>query len=455
MTENQRIEPYLYVFKEEIGEGGFGIVYKGHEIFEDEEDLVAIKVLNPEELTESSKLRFEREIKIHSKLKHRNIVPIIDFNLNDDLNEKGIPLAYYAMPLAEENLSKFLAKYRGNHFGCMDDETALFYFYQILDGIEFAHKEGIIHRDLKPENILVFKEDDVETLKISDFGLGKFINGQTNLTRTRAALGSDVYAAPEQYRDIQNVDETADIFSLGKILYELLTYNLPVAIDYDNLRDSKLKFIIRKATHDNKEKRFKSIREMKDKIEMAMGKSTESKNPATQFNIFYNKYNESTGFDVLKDICDLMLKHNSDYILYTENFMNLEESDLVIMSSMFDEEFNEIVENYLSLINTGHPFSFTDEIANFVFYKLITSVEGNFDLYEKTLETVLKIGYGHNRFYVGETFAEELSKVEDENLIMIIGEVFENNPVQASWVKTYFNRIQTINPYLKNELDKY
>ncbi|MGW8429221.1 serine/threonine-protein kinase [Peribacillus simplex] len=441
MTEEIRIEPYLYQFKEKIGDGGFGRVFKGNEIFSDE--LVAIKVLNPEEMNEQSLQRFQREIRIHSQLKHPHIVPIINFELDDGLeSDIGRGLAYYTMPLARENLRTFLIEYREINLGNMDDETAVFYFTQILDGIEYAHEKEIIHRDLKPENILVYNEDGNDILKISDFGLGKFLNGKTNLTRTQVGLGSDVYAAPEQYADSREVDERADIFSLGKILYELITYDLPVTIDLDKISNSKLKFIVRKATQSNVDRRFRSIQEMKDRINMVMGLNNAFKTSTSQFNIIYEKYNTSSEHIYLKEIADLLNKHHNDYILYTENFMNMDELDLAIMATFYEEELFEVAENYLSLLQGDHEFNLTDKIANFVFYVLLPEIQNNLDLYEKAIESVLTLGHRHNRYYIARIFGEEISAVTNDNHIMIIGEVLSNNARASRWAKQYFSNHQ-------------
>ncbi|MGE7766683.1 serine/threonine protein kinase [Peribacillus sp. NPDC096540] len=156
MENSLRREPHLYIFNEHLGGGGFGDVYKGNQIF-DESELIAIKVLRRDELNQDGIDRFNREIRIHSKLKHKNVVSIIDFSLDDSIpgdEERGV--AYYTMPLGKSNFRAFMNEYRQNNVGNMDDETAVFYFNQILDGIEYAHSEGIIHRDLKPENIIYY-----------------------------------------------------------------------------------------------------------------------------------------------------------------------------------------------------------------------------------------------------------------------------------------------------------
>ncbi|WRP07363.1 serine/threonine-protein kinase [Rossellomorea aquimaris] len=449
-----RIEPNLYKIIEPIGEGGFGKVFVAKEILNGEE-LVALKVLKPEEMGEDPLKRFEREIRIHTQLKHKNIIPIINFELNDSLdpeNERG--LAYYTMPLARKNFRELLKEYREDHLGNVEDLIAIFYFNQILDGIEYAHEKEIIHRDLKPENILIYGEEGEEILKISDFGLGKFLNSHTQLTHTRDALGSDVYAAPEQYQDSKQVDNRADIFSLGKILYEIITHDLPVTINYDKLSESRLKFIIRKATQSDEEKRFRSIQEMRDKINFLMGNNSALKTTTNQFSTLYEKYTVDFEHSFLKEIADLLNNNSRDYILYTQSFMNMEDTDLAVMSAFYEEEFYEVIENYLYLINGGHEFSLTDKTTDFTLFDILPHTIENLDLFENIIETILKLGFNHNRYYIARVLGRTIIEVTDETKVMIIGDILTNNPQASKWSKSYFPSEEEFCEYLKSILSE-
>lgn len=443
MNNFSRNEPHLYSLKKEIGAGGFGKVYIAHEIFDDEDQVVALKVLKREEMDENSLQRFEREIRIHTQLQHANIVPIIDFELDDAMStDKERGLAYYTMPLARKNLRDFLKEYRQDHLEKMDDATAIYYFSQILDGIEYAHEKSIIHRDLKPENVLVYEEHGAEKLKISDFGLGKFLNGETRLTQTQAALGSDIYAAPEQYINSKEVDEKADIYALGKILYELVTQDLPVSIEQSKIQNTKLYYIIRKATKNNSEERFLSIKEMRDRIDLVMGDKYILKNSASQFKIAYEKYGDKLEHVYLGEIIEILNKSSEDYILYTQNFMKMDITDISLMRDFYEEDLYETIENYLNLTNGNHDFNLTDKMANFIFYDLVPNLENNIELYEKAIESVLKLAYNHNRFYIASLFGKETSKIESEHLIMAVGEVIMNNKSEIKWVKQFFSEHQ-------------
>lgn len=429
--------PRDYEYIDEIGRGGFGIVIKAKDFWADK---VAVKILDSSKIKEINVQRFEREIKIHNMLNHNNIVPILDFNIDESED-----VIHYTMPLAAKNLSQELIEYRENNMGNMDDDTAAYYFEQILDAIEYAHKEGVIHRDLKPLNILIF---DDGTLKISDFGLGKFINRDTKiLTQTRFSLGTECYSAPEQYQegDARNVDERADIYSLGKILYEIITFSLPVVIDNDKLKDSKFKLLINKATKYDRNKRYGSIKEMRRIFDLLKGGSLSFRNSAREFTELYKGYLQSKDNNIMGKVVDILLENKNDYKLYTENFMELDIDDLQLLHENYNSEFNEIVETYIKHIDSFHIFSFTDSIATFLI-KVLKVIE-DFDVYEKIIDVLLRLAYNHNRFYVGEELAKYIGLLKDDNVdkLLIISEVFRRNGLEVDWLKPYLSLYEAEN----------
>jgi serine/threonine protein kinase len=148
---------------------------------------------------------------------HKHVVPILGYNLQVDA-------PFFVMPLAEANLRERLQEIAGKQ------DRAASIFHQVLDCLEYAHDNGIIHRDLKPENILFFPDVD-DWVMIADFGLGKRLDFESlTITRSHESLGTAAYMPPEQCLDLKRVDRRADIFSLGKILYEMLTGDLPIHV---------------------------------------------------------------------------------------------------------------------------------------------------------------------------------------------------------------------------------
>ncbi len=205
-----------YKILEKIGEGGMGVVYKAQDL--KLERPVAIKLL-PQHLSKDidAKKRFVREAKAASALNHSNIGVIHEIDETPD-NQTFIVMAHYE----GETLRDFISR------GQIDIREALDISIQIASGLAKAHEEGIIHRDIKPSNILITQDDQA---KIVDFGLAK-LAGQSKITQTGKTIGTVAYMSPEQAQG-EEIDGRSDVFSLGIILYELLTGKSPFKGDYE------------------------------------------------------------------------------------------------------------------------------------------------------------------------------------------------------------------------------
>jgi hypothetical protein len=196
-----------------IGRGGMGTVYRARHPGLDR--VVALKVLAPRLAADPEFVaRFEREARTLASLSHPNIVAVHDTGV-----EAGTP--YLVMEFVEGvSLRKLLAERR------LPPEEALGIVPPLCDALEYAHARGVVHRDVKPENILI---DTKGRTKIADFGLA-FIVGvdATRLTRADISMGTPHYMAPEQVESSRQVDHRADIYSMGVVLYEMLTGELPL-----------------------------------------------------------------------------------------------------------------------------------------------------------------------------------------------------------------------------------
>ena len=198
-----------------LGRGGMGSVYLARQTSLDR--IVALKVLSKGLADDPSFTeRFAREAKTLAKLTHPNIVTVFDSGQSGDAN-------YLVMEYVEGvNLRDAIVS------KTIDPARALAIVQQICDALQHAHDAGVIHRDIKPENILI---DRNGLVKIADFGLAKLIQSkpeQYSLTGTRQVLGTRNYMAPEQIETPESVDHRADLYSLGVVLYELLTGELPI-----------------------------------------------------------------------------------------------------------------------------------------------------------------------------------------------------------------------------------
>ena len=199
-----------------IGHGGMGIVYKARQ--PNLERHIALKLL-PEKLGESPQFaeRFSREARTLAHLNHPNIVSVYDFGQTAGL--------YFLMMEYVDGVNLREAMRAGR----FSPNEALEIVPKICEALHYAHEQKILHRDIKPENILL---DSKGSVKIADFGIAKLLGGASKenltLTSTGHALGTPHYMAPEQIENPTQVDHRADIYSLGVVLYELLTGELPI-----------------------------------------------------------------------------------------------------------------------------------------------------------------------------------------------------------------------------------
>ena len=199
-----------YEIQDIIGVGGMAVVYKAYDSIDDR--AVAIKVLKDEYLAkEEFRRRFKNESKAIAILSHPNIVKVYDVSFGDRLQ-------YIVMEYVEGiTLKEYIEQ-----CGVVNWNEALFFVIQILRALQHAHDKGIVHRDIKPQNIMLL---DNGLIKVTDFGIARFSRGETR-TITEKAMGSVHYISPEQARG-HLTDEKADIYSIGIVLYEMLTGKLP------------------------------------------------------------------------------------------------------------------------------------------------------------------------------------------------------------------------------------
>ncbi len=199
-----------YKIELKLGEGGMGSVYKGVDLMLERE--VAIKVLRPELASQPQIVeRFRSEAVTLAKLNHPNVATLYSFF------RQGEHLYMVLEFVRGETLDALLARR-----GALTCEQAIPIFCQMLDGIDHAHRYGIIHRDIKPSNMMLTESG---ALKVLDFGIARLL-GTARMTRAGHLIGTIEYMAPEQVRG-QETDARSDIYSLGMLLYEMLTGRVP------------------------------------------------------------------------------------------------------------------------------------------------------------------------------------------------------------------------------------
>lgn len=243
-----------------LGRGGMGVVYKARQ--KTLNRLVALKLLAPERSNDAKfAARFEKEAQALAALNHPHIVTIHDF---------GQAGGYFFLLMEYIDGVNLRQAMQAGRF---TPEQALAIVPPVCEALQYAHEHGIVHRDIKPENLLL---DKTGRVKIADFGIAKMIgataeNGGESLSQP---FGTPAYAAPEQRIDTSHVDHRADIYSLGVILYELLTGELPK----DNFEppskrvqiDVRLDEIVLRALETKPELRFATAAEFRTQLAEAV-----------------------------------------------------------------------------------------------------------------------------------------------------------------------------------------
>jgi eukaryotic-like serine/threonine-protein kinase len=211
---HERLAPALagrYRLERELGQGGMAIVYLAHDLRHDRQ--VALKALRPEVAAEIGAERFLREIKMAAGLTHPHILPVFD---SGDANG----LLFYVMPSMEgRSLRERLEKERQ-----LSLTEALRLTSEVASALDYAHRHSVVHRDIKPENILLHEG----AAMVADFGIGKALaDGNSSITQTGFAVGTPAYMSPEQSAGESGTDGRSDLYSLGCVLFEMLTGEPP------------------------------------------------------------------------------------------------------------------------------------------------------------------------------------------------------------------------------------
>jgi len=261
-----------YLVESELGRGGMATVFKGTDTVLGRP--VAVKVLSPQYAGDANFVtRFRREAQSAARLNHPNLVSVYDTGTDDGIH-------FIVMEYVD---AKTLADYLAGG-GRIMPERAIEIAEAVCDALSMAHAHGIIHRDIKPANIMITSKGDV---KVTDFGIARVISGADTIAQTAAVLGTASYLSPEQAQSLP-VDQRSDIYSLGVVLYEMVTGRPPFSGDSPVMVASKhvleqptppsklnrdvapaLEAVIMKALSKNPDNRYHDADEMRADLERA------------------------------------------------------------------------------------------------------------------------------------------------------------------------------------------
>jgi serine/threonine protein kinase len=246
-----------------IGRGGMGEVWRAKQVSLGRE--VAVKLLKPDLAKDTDFIkRFEKEAAALASLSHANIVQIIDRGQSEGIY-------FFAMEFVHgRSLRDLMAEHK------LSPSDALKIVAQICNAIDYAHDHGVVHRDLKPENIMVSTDGQV---KVADFGLAGIRDDKFNVTRSSMTMGTLNYMAPEQRKDAKGVDGRADLYSLGVMLYELITGEVPVGrfkLPSQKLThlDARIDDIVAKALEPDPSARYQRASHIQKELEVLLSTFT-------------------------------------------------------------------------------------------------------------------------------------------------------------------------------------
>jgi serine/threonine protein kinase len=389
-----------------IGSGGFADVYRASDIREDEHSdnpVVAIKMLrdlNDEEV----RRRFQRELRLVRNCRHPNIVPILD----DGEDDRGV--IWYAMPLAKGSLADVGDRLVGN------DEDIIHIMRQICSGLTYVHKKGIYHRDLKPANILRMETD---AWAIADFGLAREAERTTTaLTSTLQGVGTYFYAAPEAWKGAKYAEVPADIFSLGKILQQLTTGELPV--DRDSI-DGRFRNIVRKATRSRAQERYESAAEFEADLKTISIMPEQWVSIEDVVNSLPDRLSAEAADDsALDDLLEIAA--GPDGIVQVRLAIPLMSGEAITRLWTRDPESLRTLLTRFSLhvANSRWNYDFCDTIAEF--FERTVRITTDEEILRDSIYALADLGMSHNRWHVRDVLASVLQRIRTPNSAMSAAE---------------------------------
>lgn len=381
---------------EEIGSGGFGKVVRCLRARDNEEFAKKILVVNDP----ASIKRFQREVRILQKLSHPRIIRIEAVHVES-------PPYWFVMPRYERTLRDIMRDLVGQR------NRIASIFDGILEGMEYAHKQGIIHRDLKPENVLLDEADDPI---ISDFGLGRALEALTSrATGSHAWIGTQAYMAPEQTTSAARADERSDIFSLGRMLYELFTGDPPLAIPDLTKLPVGLAAVVRRCTKTIAGDRFPTIHEMRNSFNLVAVSRVDISGETDLRALAGEIAAQTTATpEQIKRLAQLIsqcheepsLLHEIAVSLPTDVFSSLEKHDPAV--------FGILVSQFASVsAEQGWPFSYTDDLGTAC--RRIFEAARDPHIKGLVVKTALVVGATHNRYQVMAVAATMIARVAESD----------------------------------------
>ena len=389
-----------------LGSGGFGEVWL---CTREEDGAIFAKKRLLAKVDDDGISRFQREVRLLSRLNHPNIVKVIGFHL------QKAPY-WYVMPRYESTLSQEIPTLDG------DSHRIIPIFSAILDGMEYAHDEGVIHRDLKPENVLM---NDDEDLVITDFGLGRAMDSEsTRHTMTGFGMGTFLFMAPEQMTNAKNADERSDIYSLGRILLEMFTGKLSSPATDTSSLDGGVAHVIEKCTKTDPRRRYQSVSELKEAFLLVMGVG-QALSPYEEITVLIAELisTQTPAPESVERLLDLIGQHRSDTDMVHDVVMKLSEATASILLEIDRDLTRSLIATFVDHANSqSWGFSYTDKIG--LQCKRLFHAMPDPQVRADLIHCVMDVGSSHNRWYVMNIFDNLMDEQHDQAENLALADMF-------------------------------
>lgn len=422
-----------------IDGGGFADVFRATD--RKTAELVAVKVLKDTVAVDPEAIaRFQRELRILETLKHPNVITVLGHGETDEHD------IWYAMPLAQGSLTDFIKTVEGK------EKPIVEVMRQVCMGVIHAHNSGISHRDLKPANILRLSNGD---WAVSDFGLAVEVErGTSPLTSTlRTGLGSWVYAAPEQWNRARDADHRSDIYSLGKILQELVTQEYPVNTE---IPAGPLRSVIETATANSPDARYRSVEQFREALERAVQVHDEYSSYESQLQAAERIQGRLRSASVTRaDLIEMIEwaggldeSNSDDMAALTRVLPWCTRPSIKYLWADHRTAFRRAYQRFADQVRVeGFSFEYCDVIADFGNRAVIETKDSA--ILRVTVAALIHLGCYHNRWHVRDVLVEILQAIKTEEAALAALESLQAADVEAlSWSITDF-AVRTLPPAIR------
>ena len=433
------------IFKDIIGEGYFSLVFKAIEKSTGQE--VAFKTIK-KEFTEDPTYqeyiyRFKREIRIMKELSDfDNIISVLDYN-----TDKIRP--WYTMPMADYNLDNYI---KSNTALLLIDRVQI--FKSILNGIKYAHSKEKLHRDLSPTNILLFSDNNLKVV-ISDFGLARDFESLSKITNSTSSYGHFYYTAPEQLDALRNSTVKSDIYSLGAILYFILTGDTPL-----NRKPTEFDIVINKCMDQAPGNRFNSVVELEEELNLLI-KILQRKNdisgiiPLSEFfnNLKHQEIIDKSKYLDLHKLLQDGLYEDHLYYDYVEPIITHLRGELLenynkIIGLEIKHFLNKFIQKLHEMYGTtGWPFKQLDAIGDFLYelFYILDSENLRIICFSEMFDIAFESDQVHVQYLIINILSNKMSTNTENNLSLFI------TKMHPTYVNMLYEIVKSekINPIIK------